>query len=166
MNHQVSKLRRYLAALLRPRALLVGIAVFNYVTYYIEARRLEGISSCFGEPWYRSPLWAHLPLLLLPAALSVYVGRWWGYLTAVALSAPVLYQGVVVDLSLLGIYSWLDWAGHQSGLAMQYVLAAAVMSFAVKGTARLMKRNLRRSDVMKQNLPWRSQAQMRYRISH
>lgn len=33
MNHQVSKLRRYLAALLRPRALLVGIAVFSYVTY-------------------------------------------------------------------------------------------------------------------------------------
>jgi hypothetical protein len=143
MKNYLAKFPRWLCLLLQPKAVLVGVAVLNFTIIYLQAKEAEempGIKFCFGKPWYLISYLSNFPLLLLLAAVTLYLSRWWAHLMAVAFCAPVVYQGAVSIWRALMTDSGWGWVWYESSLSLQYILAATLMSLAVFGMAREVKR--------------------------
>ncbi|HYX72075.1 MAG TPA: hypothetical protein VE732_04835 [Nitrososphaera sp.] len=143
MKKYAVKFKRWLRLMLQPKAILIGVTILNFTVVYLQAKEAEeapGIKFCFGAPWYLLPLLSNFPLLLLLAAITSYLGRWWSYLMAVAFCAPVVYLGAVDIWRGLTTDSGLTWLWYEPLLLLQYVLAAALMSMAVSGLAREVRR--------------------------
>lgn len=143
MKKYLANFPRRLRPLLQPKAVLVGVTVLNFTAVYLQAKEAEempGIKFCFGAPWYLTPYLSNFPLLLLLAAISLYLSGRWACLMAVAFCAPVIYQGVVSNWHALTTDSGWGWVWYEPGLLLQYVLAAALMSLAVFGWAREARR--------------------------
>ena len=129
--------------MLQPKAILIGVTILNFIVVYLQAKEAEeapGIKFCFGAPWYLLPLLSNFPLLLLLAAITSYLGRWWSYLMAVAFCAPIIYLGVDDIWRGLTTDSRLTWVWYEPSLLLQYVLGAALMIMAVLGLARGIRR--------------------------
>jgi hypothetical protein len=100
-----SQIKSTLTFLLRPKAIIFGIALLNFmlslmyvrqVESDIQARVKEGI---WPYPAHWNPVAVmHEPSLLLVASISLLIGRWWGYLLAILASGLVIYT--------LGYSSW------------------------------------------------------------
>jgi hypothetical protein len=143
MKKYIVKAKQSLRHLLLPKAVLIGVTVLNFMMVYLQAKEAEeapGIKFCFGAPWYLTAPWENFPLLLLLAAVTLYLGRWWAYLTAVALCAPVVYQALVDTWRALMIESGWDWMWYGLPLQFQYVLAATLTGIAVISLAREVRR--------------------------
>ena len=138
MENRTDRLRPGISALLQPKAIIVGLAAFNFALIYVEAKRAAGLRLCWGGPWYAFEQFSNYPLLLLIAAIGLYLGRWWGNLAAVVFSTPIIYGGVIALLSEDGLLSpwYRDWVS----LLFQYVLAVAVFCYAVMGGWRVRVR--------------------------
>lgn len=110
---------------------LFGITFCNLAVFSLEAKKVEGFEFYIGIPWYISPRFSYLPILLVVAALGLHLSRWWGYLIAVGLCATVLYVGAL-DLQLAyGIPLWWAWMKRDPGLLFQCVVAATVLGAAL-----------------------------------
>lgn len=143
MKNYVAEFKQGLRPLLQPKAIVVGVAILNFTVVYLRAEEVEegpGFKFCFGAPWYLTAPWENFPLLLLLAAVTLYLRRWWAYMLAVAFSAPVMYQWVVDASRALMTDSWWAWMGYGLSLQFQYALGAALISMAVTSLARVVRR--------------------------
>ncbi len=131
-------MKSILLSLLKPKAILVGAAVFNFIVVYLKAKSVEGMMFCFGSPWYIFEMYAYFPLLLLVAALGLYVGKLWGYLTGVAFSAPIIYHLILNFVLAVSFSSWWSEIEYQPGLGFQFAFAIAISCLAVIGMVRNM----------------------------
>ena len=142
MKRYLARLARWLRPLLQSEAVMIGVTVLNFTLVYLWAREDEalGIPFCFGPPWYLTTYLSPLPLLLLLAAVALYLGRRWAYLAAVAFCAPAVYQGAVSTWHALTTASGWGWVWYEPSLLLQYLLAGALMGMAVFSLARGAKR--------------------------
>jgi hypothetical protein len=128
MENQIYKLRRVVFSLLELKAIIVGMAALNFAVIYVEAERAAGLSLCWGGPWYVFEQYSNYPLLLLVAAIGLYLGRWWGNLIAVIFSTPILFGGVTALMSPDGLLSWY-W--YPTSLLFQYIFAVMLFSYGI-----------------------------------
>ncbi len=120
-------------SLLQPRAVLVGIAVFNFSVFSVAALRIQGFMFCFGgSPWYLFVDFGYVPLMLLIACVSLYFGRWWSYLFALLACLPLFYWMV----QLRGLNHWLIYMYAQPSFALQVFFATAIASMSLVGLAK------------------------------
>ena len=138
MRSKIQKMKGGIFRLLQLKAVVVGVAVSNPTLAYLEAKSVEGMMFCFGAPWYISGTFAYFPYLLLVAALGLYLGRWWGYLAAVAFSAPVLYQGLLSFFLAESFHSWHLGMRYQPGLGFQFAFAVAISCWSLTTMIRIM----------------------------
>jgi hypothetical protein len=143
MKNGAVKFKWWVRLTLQPKAILVGVTILNFTVVYLQAKEAEeapGFKFCFGSPWYLSPFLSNFPLLLLLAAMTSYFGRWWSYLMAVAFCAPVVYQAALDTWRGLTTNSGLTWVWYEPSFLLQFVLAAVLISVAVLGLAREVRR--------------------------
>lgn len=136
MSRVLYRLKDISSSLLQPRAMLVGLAVFNFSVFFMKASRIAGIIFCFSSgPWYRFENFGYVPLLLLIASLSLYFSKWWSYLVALMACFPLFYRMVEL-FQLVGLNYWLMNMTDEPSLALQLIFAAAISLISLVGLAK------------------------------
>jgi hypothetical protein len=84
-------LKKISVALLDPRSIILGFALFNFILVWLWARHLalSGIA-CVMCPWYDEWSYLNEPSILLAAALFLRLNRWWGNIVALILSSYLI----------------------------------------------------------------------------
>ena len=128
-----------MSALLEPKAIILGLAVFNFTLIWVKASQPLGwICEIGSEPWYYPWSFASAPAYSLLAAFFLWLSRKWSYLIAIGLSAPTFVQGMAVyrdSSSLWAVLRYWRWAYESTGdfltlIDAQYILAAGILACA------------------------------------
>jgi len=68
-------LKKTFVALLDPRSIILGFALFNFILVWLWARQERGFA-CVVCPWYHQWSYLNEPTILLVAALFLRMKRW------------------------------------------------------------------------------------------
>lgn len=138
-----------LVHLLEPRSIIFGLALFNFILIWVEARELatSGIA-CVVCPWYHPWSYDNEPTRLLIAASSLLLKRTWSNLVAFAVGGYMIsYYIYLFEMS--GVTLLQEWRYMQKyepyivgSFDSQYILALIV---SILAGFYLMRDGLRRS---------------------
>jgi len=105
MRHPV-KIRIALYHLFQIRAVVFGLAVFNFALVWMLDESMRGIAALV-DPWYHPWSYFNEPSRLLLAASFLLIGRAWSYLATIGLAGYI----VVRFGYLFAIWdgTWLQW---------------------------------------------------------
>ena len=128
------KAKTVLLALLSPKTLILGVAVYNCIVVWM-ASGSPGI--CWYCPWYWRWSFTNEPSRLIVAACCLRLGMRWGSLAAIGLSGFTLLQGISLYASVEGGWKLLRsfselWTDNPMlSLHTQYLLASVILVYAV-----------------------------------
>ena len=133
------KAKTILLALLTPKTIILGLALYDFILVWNEAWRWEGGLMCYLCPWYYPWSFTNEPARLLLAACGLSLSMRWGYLMAIGLSGFTLSQGISWYGNLLHdgllLDSWMGMWRHvlspMLSLHAQYILAGIIFVYAV-----------------------------------
>ena len=119
---------------LQVRAVIFGLAVFNFALVWTMDQRMGGLIP-FVSPWYHPWSYFNEPSHLLLAASLLAIGRAWSELVAVGLSGYMVLRFIYLfatwpydwQWSFLGKYGG-DFIGSYES---QYLLALVILSVGV-----------------------------------
>ena len=138
-----SKILKIICPLFQLKAILLGIAIFNFVTTYIDAKNAEKYHHCFGGPWYLSDRFVYFPLYLLIATLGLFIRKWWSMTTAVLFAGMIIEQCIAYHIRLanpnpaansafiIELETVQDHIMFEPGLTFQFALAIMVFTLAI-----------------------------------
>lgn len=156
------RIKSALTYLLKPRAIILGVTLFNYIVDRISWERL--MASCQPLPCYPGD---HTPVIgdpfkLLFAAFFLILNKWWGNLIALLVSGKLIYEYgylMLVNCSFIreqpllsgSVFRcwWQITAVDAPHHLLHFILALLIFSFAVVSLARYIfqRWNLRRNGV-------------------
>ena len=133
------KAKTILFALLTPKTIILGLALYDFIVVWMEVRKWGGGLMCYLCPWFYPWSFTNEPTRLLVAACGLCLSMRWSYLAAIGLSGFILFQGISFSASLFHdgmlIESWRGmWQYHSNlmlSLHAQYVLASMIFVYAV-----------------------------------
>ena len=133
------KAKTILFALLTPKTIILGLALYNFIVVWMEVRKWGGGLNCYLCPWFYPWSFTNEPTRLLLAACGSCLGMRWSYLAAIGLSGFTLFQGISFSASLFHdgmlLESWMGiWQYHSNlmlSLHVQYILASIIFVYAV-----------------------------------
>lgn len=136
MIEQNKQVKEFFWILIHPKSILVYLALLNFL--YVPIKFGSGCFRYWSDNWF-------VTFSILVAALSLWAGKWWSYVTAIILSIPLVYNFVFEFLKVFGYlakneeesYKLVkpeEWYGfhiqnypEQTG---QIVLAAVILCYA------------------------------------
>jgi len=130
--------RKTLNSLIEPRSILFGLAVFNFMLIWVEARN-QAMSGIVGvvSPWYYPWSYVNEPTRLLLAAAFLLLAKLWSNIAAVVLAgymvAYFVYLVIVSNVTLAQEWRYLrQFEPYLVGsFDSQYVFALILFSFGV-----------------------------------
>lgn len=135
-----SRISKTFYSLFQLKPILLGIAIFNFITTYVDTERAKNYSYCLGAPWYLFTKFGYFPLYILTAVLGLYVRKWWSVIIAALLSAVIIEQFIDYHIRLANppattgfkfeFETLQDQLLYQSGLTFQFVFAVTILILA------------------------------------
>jgi hypothetical protein len=131
--------------LIEPRSILFGLAVFNFVLVFVEARN-HAMSGIVGvvSPWYHPWSYSNEPTRVLLAATCLWIGKLWSNIVALLLAGYMVAHFVYL-VSFSSVTFAQEWKYLRQfepylvgSFDSQYVLALILFSFAVYYSLRRM----------------------------
>ena len=126
------KITSKLPSLLEPKSIVFGVTILNFALIYVMAAESMDGSFPQSRPWYAEGPLTHYPLLLLLAAMCLWLSKSWSYLLTLVLCGSVLYRGIAFasHLILHPEYSWMVSESVRDLLLFQFSLSAIIFCYA------------------------------------
>jgi len=103
----------------QPKALVFGLAVFNFVLIWSLVQRMGGIAAVV-DPWYRPWSYYNEPTRLLVAASLLLVNRAWSYLTAIGIGGYIVVRFLYFFAIWEGTWHWTYLSKYEPHLVAAY----------------------------------------------
>ena len=131
------QLERFFRAAVRPKSILLCLALLNFLAVPVRFGAL-----CLYN-W--SGVW-YVAFTVLIAALALWIGKWWSYIGAIVITSPVIYGFVYEFLKVFGFLGkspeeaerWVtpeEWRGffieNHPEETWQIVLVAVILCYAI-----------------------------------
>lgn len=132
-----NRIKTILLALLEPKSILLGVALFYFILIWMHARRIADDNGLYtGYVWYDTWIVNNETTLLLLASAALWFSRKWSYPVAIGLSLLILVQGIPFyldqDRGLLRHreFAWAHGLNPFLQQDVQYLLSGIVLVYA------------------------------------